>query len=172
MNLFFLTYVLYNKNSNKVTSLMCSALSMGPNLNNLKILFCIFNDSFCFSNKLFFLVLLIVGNYVITWSFFVHFPTTKSQQSILFDKIEWLDDENTDTFLVSVAEWLRCSMCNKVLCGSRSLKQHISCVHATASAGYQCKYCFKIYKNKHTLFSHISQYHKYRYETFENVEQS
>lgn len=61
----------------------------------------------------------------------------------------------------SVAEWVRCGQCNKVLGGRRSLKQHIACVHAPASPGYQCKYCHKVYKNKHTLFSHVSQYHRY-----------
>ncbi|XP_069186686.1 protein bric-a-brac 2 isoform X25 [Procambarus clarkii] len=58
-------------------------------------------------------------------------------------------------------EWVRCGQCNKVLGGRRSLKQHIACVHAPASPGYQCKYCHKVYKNKHTLFSHVSQYHRY-----------
>lgn len=63
--------------------------------------------------------------------------------------------------LSSVAEWVRCGQCNKVLGGRRSLKQHIACVHAPASPGHQCKYCLKVYKNKHTLFSHVSQYHRY-----------
>ncbi|XP_064095337.1 broad-complex core protein-like isoform X22 [Macrobrachium nipponense] len=59
-------------------------------------------------------------------------------------------------------EWVRCGQCNKVLGGRRSLKQHVACVHApVASPGYECKYCHKVYKNKHTLFSHISQYHRY-----------
>ncbi|XP_050739832.1 broad-complex core protein isoforms 1/2/3/4/5-like isoform X16 [Eriocheir sinensis] len=58
-------------------------------------------------------------------------------------------------------EWVRCGQCNKVLGGRRSLKQHIACVHAPASPGHQCKYCLKVYKNKHTLFSHVSQYHRY-----------
>ncbi|KAK4320775.1 hypothetical protein Pmani_008394 [Petrolisthes manimaculis] len=57
--------------------------------------------------------------------------------------------------IITYLEWVRCGQCNKVLGGRRSLKQHLACVHAPASPGYQCKYCLKIYKNKHTLFSHV-----------------
>ena len=60
---------------------------------------------------------------------------------------------------VTGGEWLPCGVCGKMLTGRRSLKQHMQSVHC-ASSENECRYCHKHYKNKHTLYSHISQYHR------------
>ncbi|KAF4516878.1 hypothetical protein B566_EDAN011222 [Ephemera danica] len=57
----------------------------------------------------------------------------------------------------------QCPLCGLIMAPSTSLKRHIISLHSSAGEAHEatCPFCFKVFKNKYTMWSHRSKFHSY-----------
>jgi len=54
-----------------------------------------------------------------------------------------------------------CYLCGKITSGSGNMRQHFE-AHHFSLGGFQCEFCMKMFKTKHSLATHVSKNHRHR----------
>ena len=64
-----------------------------------------------------------------------------------------------ESVVIRVENGYLCRLCDKVI-KHNNIKRHIKDKHSADQQAYVCKYCFKSYKSKNSMETHVSVYHR------------